>query len=185
MASELAPGFLVAAPSLRDPNFKRSVVLLIDHRQDGSLGFVINRPARVSFEGVIEELELARPDQAPPNVPVLVGGPVSPNTGWIVFDPTASTMPLETTIAVTDRIRVSASKDLLRALAQSPQADHHMLVLGYAGWGEGQLDEEIRQGSWIPVDLAEDVVFDTPHEERWEAALRVVGIDPKLLVQPF
>jgi len=185
MASELAPGFLVAAPSLRDPNFQRSVILLIDHRQDGSLGFVINRPARVSFEGVMDELDLLPPEHQVPDVPVLVGGPVSPNTGWIVFDPTESPISLKTTIEVTNRIRVSASKDLLRELAEAPRPDHHMLVLGYAGWGEGQLDEEIRQGSWIPVDLAEDVVFDTPHDERWQAALQVLGIDPHLIVQPF
>lgn len=186
MASELAPGFLVAAPSLRDPNFRRSVVLLIDHRSDGSLGFVINRPARVRFSGVVEELDLTDEGApAPPDVPVLVGGPVSPNTGWIVFDPTTSPMPLETTIEVTERIRVSASKDLLRELAKTPEAQNHLLVLGYAGWSGGQLDEEIRQGAWIPVDLQEDVVFDTPYEERWERALQVLGIDPRLIVQPM
>lgn len=185
MASELAPGFLVAAPSLRDPNFRRSVVLLIDHRKDGSLGFVVNRPARVTFAGVVDELDLNEEAHPPPDVPVLVGGPVSPNTGWIVFDPTSSPLPLDTTIEVTDRVRVSASKDLLKALAKTPEAKHHLLVLGYAGWGAGQLDEEIRQGSWIPVDLAENVVFETPYEERWEAALQVLGIDPRLIVQPM
>lgn len=187
MASELAPGFLVAAPTLRDPNFSRSVVLLIDHREDGSLGFVINKKARVPFESVIEELELGDDEQPPPDVPVLVGGPVAPNTGWIVFDPTHSPMALETTIEVSPRIRVSASKELLEQLATTPaeEAERHMLVLGYAGWGAGQLDEEIRQGSWIPVDLDEKVVFDAPYEERWELALSVLGIDPRLLVQSF
>lgn len=187
MASELAPGFLVAAPTLRDPNFSRSVVLLIDHREDGSLGFVINKKARVPFESVIEELELGDDQQPPPDAPVLVGGPVAPNTGWIVFDPTDSPMALETTIEVSPRIRVSASKELLEQLATTPaeEAERHMLVLGYAGWGAGQLDQEIRQGSWIPVDLDEKVVFDAPYEERWELALSVLGIDPRLLVQSF
>lgn len=183
MASELAPGFLVASPSLRDPNFRRTVVLLIDHRSDGSLGFVVNRPARVTFEGVVDELDLVEAGQAVPKVPVLVGGPVAPNTGWIVFDPTRSDMPLETTIDVSPHVRVSASKDLLQRLARAPHAERHLLVLGYAGWGSGQLDEEIRQGSWIPVDLDEKVVFDAPYEERWELALSVLGIDPRLIVQ--
>ena len=183
MAAELAPGFLVAAPTLRDPNFRRSVVLLIDHRSDGSLGFIVNRPARVTFAGVVDELELADEGVTPPNVPVMVGGPVAPNTGWIVFDPTRSSMPLETTIEVSDHVRVSASKDLLRELAKSPTGDRHLLVLGYAGWGAGQLDDEIRQGSWIPVDLDEKVVFDADYEDRWELALSVLGIDPKLIVR--
>lgn len=185
MASELAPGFLVAAPSLRDPNFRRSVVLLVDHRSDGSLGFIINRPAHVTFRAVVDELELSDEDVPIPDVPVLVGGPVSPHTGWVVFDSARSELPLESTIEVTDEVRVSASKDLLGALARAPSPEHHMLVLGYAGWGAGQLDQEIQQGSWIPVDLKTDVIFDTPHEERWEAALRSVGIDPRFIVQSF
>ena len=182
MASPVAPGFLVAAPNLLDPNFVQSVVLLIDHRPEGSLGFVVNRPANVTFRGVVEELRMTPEDRPPPEVPVLVGGPVAPHTGWIVFDPTSSEISLDSTIEVSDHIRVSASKELLKELAGATQADRHMLVLGYAGWGAGQLDAELKQGAWIPVDLAEDVVFDLPCEDRWRAALQVLGIDPMLLV---
>lgn len=185
MVSELSPGFLVAAPSLSDPNFRESVVLLIDHRAEGSLGFVVNRPARVTFRGVVEELGLVREGTPPPPVPVLVGGPVAPHTGWIVFDPTRSSMSLDSTIEVSQHIRVSASKELLKDLASTPQARRHMLVLGYAGWGAGQLDDEIRQGAWIPVDLDDGVVFDAPYENRWQKALESLGIDPRFLVNPL
>lgn len=183
MASDLAPGFLVAAPSLLDPNFRQSVVLLIDHRTDGSLGFVVNRPSDITFEGVVQELGIGPEVGAPPEVPVLIGGPVAPHTGWIVFDPTTSDVPLDSTIEVTSHLRVSASRELLRELAQRDQdARRHLLVLGYAGWGAGQLDAEIKQGAWIPVDLDESVIFDTPYENRWNAALAALGIDPLHLV---
>lgn len=182
MAADLAPGFLVASPSLLDPNFVQTVVLLIDHHAEGSLGFVVNRPAKISFSGVVEELGLDVGTNAPPNVPVLSGGPVAPQTGWIVFDPKSSHPASESAIEVSDGIRVSASRELLENLARANHAHRHMLVLGYAGWGAGQLDAEIEQGAWIPVDLDEKVVFDTPYEGRWNAALSVLGIDPRFLV---
>lgn len=183
MLSELAPGFLVAAPNLLDPNFYRSVVLLIDHRKEGSLGFVVNRPASVTFRGVADELGLAAQGKTLPELPVMVGGPVAPHTGWIVFDPrSAVSEPSEGTIAVTERLRVSASRELLRSIAQAPRAVRHMLVLGYAGWGAGQLDSEIKQGVWIPVDLDERIVFETPYAQRWTAALAALGIDPMQIV---
>lgn len=182
MPSQLAPGFLVAAPTLLDPNFNRSVVLLIDHRKEGSLGFIVNRPANVSFKGVADELGLAEPGSRLPDIPVLVGGPVAPHTGWIVFDPGTREITTEGTITVTEQLKVSASRELLKNIAQSPDGERHMLVLGYAGWGAGQLDAEIKQGVWIPVDLDEGIIFETPYQNRWTAALAVLGIDPMQLV---
>lgn len=183
MASELSPGFLVAAPSLLDPNFHRSVVLLIDHRREGSLGFIVNRPANVTFRGVADELGLgAASGRSLPDLPVLVGGPVAPHTGWIVFDPGKAPSSPEGTIAVTERLRVSASRELLKSIAQTEDVRRHMLVLGYAGWGAGQLDAEIKQGVWIPVDLDERIIFDTPYQNRWTAALAALGIDPVQIV---
>jgi putative transcriptional regulator len=184
MASDLAPGFLVAAPNLLDPNFVRSVVLLVDHREEGSLGFVVNRPADIDFAQVIEDLGLPQEGQPAPSVPVMVGGPVSQRTGWIVYEQGAALVdpPDEGTIEVTPNLRVSASRDRLDTLARTPDARSHMLVLGYAGWGAGQLDEEIRQGAWIPVSLDEEVIFQTPFDDRWQTALTHAGIDPRHLV---
>lgn len=182
MASVFAPGFLVAAPGLRDPSFRESVVLLVDHRPEGALGFVVNRPADVSFRSVLQELDLADDGVPSPDVPVLVGGPVAPHTGWIVYDPDRREVPQEARIDVGDSVQVSASRAVLEALASSSDGSRHLLVLGYAGWSAGQLDSEILEGSWIPVDLEASVVFETPYEERWSAALSVLGIDPRHLV---
>lgn len=183
MASDLSPGFLVASPTLVDPNFARSVVLLVDHRSEGSLGFVVNRPADIPFSSVVEELDLPRAEPQPPSIPVLVGGPVSPHTGWIVLGGEQSPWDDEPgTIQVTDSIRISASRERLDELARRGVAERNLLVLGYAGWGAGQLDEEIKQGAWIPVDLDEKVIFDTPFDGRWQAALQCAGIDPLTVV---
>ncbi|MCB9652635.1 MAG: YqgE/AlgH family protein [Deltaproteobacteria bacterium] len=183
MVSELAPGFLVASPSLTDPNFKRSVVLLIDHRPEGSLGFVVNRPAQnVTFRGVVDELGLTPEGYPPPNLPVMVGGPVQPHTGWIVFDPSTAAGTDTDSIKVNDKLRVSASRDFLRDVARERSVSRHLLILGYAGWGAGQLDQEIRQGAWIPVDVTESILFETPWDDRWKGALAALGIEPAHLV---
>jgi putative transcriptional regulator len=181
MASQLAPGFLVAAPSLLDPNFKRSVVLLVDHRPEGSLGFVVNRPADVRLRAMIERLGLSLEDKTIRDASVLVGGPVNPQTGWIVFEQRPSETNPEDVVQLSDRIAVSASRELLEALVTYEGPERMLLVLGYAGWGAGQLDAEISQGAWIPVDFDEKIVFDTPFDERWASALRILGIDPARL----
>jgi putative transcriptional regulator len=186
MASQLAPGFLVAAPSLLDPNFKRTVVLLVDHRPEGSLGFVVNRPAQVRMRAMLERLGLTVPDAPHSDSSVLVGGPVAPQTGWVVFEQgAAASAHSQEVVRVSDRLAVSASRELLQALVAHQGPERMLLVLGYSGWGPGQLDSEIVQGAWIPVDFDDRIVFDTPFDERWASALRILGIDPaRLSVTP-
>lgn len=181
MASELAPGLLVAAPILLDSNFRRTVVLLVDHRPEGSLGFVINRPAQVRLPGMLDALGLRAPNVAPPDAPVLVGGPVAPDTGWLVFEQTPQRSFGDEVVRVSERLAVSASRELLEQTVQGKGPERVLLVLGYAGWGPSQLDGEIAQGAWIPVDLEERIIFDTPYEERWASALHSLGIDPARL----
>lgn len=186
MASQLAPGFLVAAPSLLDPNFKRTVVLLVDHKpQEGSIGFVVNRPAQVQMRSMLERLGLAADDAPHSNSSVLVGGPVNPQTGWVVFEQGAATAQSQEIVRISDRLAVSASRELLQTLVTHQGPERMLLVLGYSGWGPGQLDAEIVQGAWIPVDFDERIVFDTPFDDRWASALRLLGIDPaRLSVTP-
>lgn len=181
MPSELSPGFLVAAPALLDPNFHRTVVLLVDHREEGSLGFVINRPAPVELPEVLDALGLkhggggAKPDG------VLVGGPMAPETGWVLFEQGDKRIDSTEVVAVSDSLGVTASREALAAIVQVGAVKRFVVALGYAGWGAGQLDQEIAQGAWIPVDLDANVVFDTPYAERWAAALALLGIDPARL----
>lgn len=180
VSSRLSPGFLVASPGLLDPNFKRSVVLLVDHTDQGSLGFVINRTSDLELAALAEGVSIPREDVTGQGL-IMVGGPVAPETGWIVLDPRGVTGLPGDTIAVTAGVAVSTSRALLERLMRGELGARQMLVLGYAGWGPGQLDAELAQGAWIPVDLDEGVVFDTGIDNRWGAALRSAGIDPARL----
>jgi putative transcriptional regulator len=187
MASQLAPGFLVAAPALLDPHFRRAVVLLVDHGPKGSLGFVVNRPLDVSLQTMLERigLEVSSPfTQDPRQLTVLSGGPVAAQTGWVLFESAdTSGFDDDDIVRVSDRmaVAVAASRDLLAGLVQRSGDERLLLVLGYAGWGPGQLDAEIAQGAWIPVDFDHRIVFDIPYSERWSSALRILGIDPARL----
>jgi len=182
MSAGLAPGFLVAAPSLLDPNFHRSVVLLVEHHAQGALGFVINRPATATLGALFGELGLDPASDVAVDAPVMVGGPVSPNTGWIVMDWAEGQAARDDVVVVAGGIGVSTSRDVLASIARGEGPARHLLVLGYAGWGPGQLDDEIRAGAWIPVDLDARIVFDLPFDGRWRAALAVLGIDPARIV---
>lgn len=179
VSDSLAPGFLVASPALRDPNFLRTVVVLVEHGPDGSLGFIVNRPAPVSFDQVAELLGLDPSPEVSDSTPVFTGGPVAPQSGWILFDPAdVHESILADAVAVSEHLAVSASRNLLDAIATDDGPRRRLLALGYAGWGPGQLDGEFARGVWVPVDLDDEIVFDTPASERWHAALTSAGIDP-------
>jgi putative transcriptional regulator len=158
-------------------------VLLVDHRPEGALGFVINRPANLTLSGMVEALGLRPGSSTLPDSPVLVGGPVAPDTGWLVFEQPPQLDADEQIVQVTQHIAVSASRELLETIVtgSGPVPAKLLLVLGYAGWGPGQLDAEIEHGAWIPVDIDERIVFDAPYDERWALALRTLGIDPARL----
>ncbi len=181
MPSSLAPGFLVAAPSLLDPNFRRSVVLLVEHLPEGSLGFVVNRPADVELRSMLDQLGLTASASQRLRSPVLVGGPVLPQRGWVVFEQGRVSAGSDDVVRISDRLAASASRELLEALICDDGPERMLLILGYAGWGPGQLDAEIAQGAWIPVDFDERIVFDTPFDDRWSSTLRILGIDPARL----
>src|SRR5690349_9309609 len=161
--SSLAPGFLVAAPILRDPNFAGTVVLMVEHSEQGALGFVVNREAAAGLRKVLGQLGIGD-TPVRHEVPVMVGGPVSPQTGWIVFEAQEKRVDnreRDDVLMVTESLGVSASKQFLIEAVKGDVAIRAMLVQGYAGWGPGQLETELRQGVWIPVDLDARVLFDT------------------------
>jgi putative transcriptional regulator len=185
VGNELSPCFLVAAPSLSCPFFNHTVVLLVDHREDGSLGFVINKPADLPLDALLEQVGIDTDDGAPTGSQVMLGGPVSPETGWVVFDPTRGLHPNEGVLTLGQGLGVSANMQVLEDIAKGKGPESYLMVLGYAGWGPGQLDDEIREGAWIAVDLDPSLVFETPIEDRWSAALGKLGIDPARVAGTF
>lgn len=173
----LAPSLLVAMPQLLDPNFHRAVVLLVHHDAEGTLGVVVNRTTDLGAPELCESISMEWPGD--PDAPVDWGGPVQPETGWLLFDGPAT--EIEETRDVTPGIHFSGSLDLLRSMLASPP-DHLRVMLGYAGWGPGQLEVELAEGAWLvaPVDPA--VVFDVDPEAMWTTVVRSLGIEPATLV---
>ncbi|KYF47698.1 hypothetical protein BE08_36060 [Sorangium cellulosum] len=182
-ASVLAPGFLIASPPLGDPNFDKTVVLLAVHSEGGALGFVVNRPAPMtlgellSFAGYGSDLK----DPAP----VYLGGPVQPSSGWILCLDPALGAEESGVIPVGSRVRVTSSRGAFDALAADAvrgavAADprRRTVLLGYSGWGPGQLEREIAAGAWLPVPLDERILFDVAADRRWEQAYAVLGLSP-------
>ncbi len=168
---------------MRCPFFNHTLVLLIDHGDEGSFGFVINRMTDLGIGDVFNEVGVTGDAAEAVEAPVLLGGPVSPESGWILYDAEGVPQPaVGKTIAVGDRISCSASVELLERIARGDGPETCAMMLGYSGWGAGQLESEMKQGSWIPVDLDYALIFDTPIDQRWEAALATLGIDPARVI---
>jgi len=159
------------------------VILIVEHGENGSLGFIVNRPSPVRFTEVATALglEIARGTR----VPVYVGGPVSPQSGWVLFDPRdVAKDHLDDAIVLSESLAVSASRKLLSSIASGGRARRQALALGYSGWSTGQLDDEFRRGVWLPAPIDPSVVFETDPEERWTRVLRDLGIEPGRIVNP-
>lgn len=176
-SSNLAPGLLLAMPQLADPNFSRAVVLMIEHGDLGSFGLVINHPSPIRAAELLDSLEMSwRGDDS---AVVWAGGPVSPSTGWVLHEPVGIAQAgVGGTIAITSSISLSTSPDRLRAIASQPPRNIRLL-LGYSGWGPGQLATEMARGAWLHTSADPRLVFATPADEMWDTAMRSLGIDPR------
>lgn len=175
----LAPGLLIAMPQLVDPNFTRSVVLMIEHNDSGSFGLVINQPSPLSARELLDSLEMSW--GGADDAPVWSGGPVSPGTGWVLHEPVATIADGPGTAAVGPGVDLSTSPERLRLLARRPP-DRLRILLGYSGWGPGQLAREMAEGAWLHADLDPAIVFDLAPDEMWRAAVASLGINPDAVV---
>ncbi len=180
-ASSLAPGFLVASPTLDDPNFAGSLVLMAEHHPEGALGFVVNRAGPITVADVLDGLDgglrAAAEARGRTDAPVLVGGPVQPERLWILFQP-GPHAPEEGAVVVGAGVSLGGSRELLEALVRAEAPRPFALLLGYAGWAPLQLEHEVAAGAWVPMALHQDLVFGVPLEQRWESAVRRLGLDP-------
>jgi putative transcriptional regulator len=178
VSSELAPSFLVAMDLIVDPNFQRSVVLMLEYDEaQGAVGLVVNRSTDLRFAEPCDNLEISCSDKDPRTVDW--GGPVQQDQGWVLLgDEAAEGLEVETALP---GIHWSRGQDALERMARAPRLGGR-IFLGYAGWGAGQLEEEIAQGSWLVVPPCEGIVFEAPLEEMWERAVRSLGIEPATLV---
>jgi putative transcriptional regulator len=170
----LANHFLIAMPSLRDPNFARTVTLICEHSGDGAMGIVINRGTDLRLTDVLEQMNIDGSRSHHRDMAVYLGGPVQSNRGFVLHEPLGS---WESTLAVTDRLGVSTSRDILAALAENRGPQRVLLALGYAGWAAGQLEHEIGENTWLSGPADHQILFDTPVEARWAAAAQHLGVN--------
>ncbi len=176
--SYLSGQLLIAMPSMPDPRFSRTVIYMCAHNADGAMGLVINRGIdSLSFPDLLEQLGI---DTVSNNqqIHVLFGGPVESGRGFVLHSPDYQQ---EATLVVDEKIALTATVDILKAIAGGMGPQQSLLALGYAGWGPGQLDGELKANGWLHVAADEDLVFDLGLETKWERALKKIGIDPSML----
>ncbi len=181
MQSELtvAPGLLIAMPQLLDPNFHKTVVLMLEHDDHGSFGLVVNRPGGAALAELLEGIEILWEGEA--GEVAWSGGPVQPETGWILHEPIGALNDEKGTLEIVSGLCLSSAPTALRLVANRPP-DRLRFILGYSGWGPGQLQHELAEGAWVHSDVTPEFLFDTPFDRMWDASLRRIGIDPDMLV---
>jgi putative transcriptional regulator len=179
MASTLQNHFLVAMPTLTDSFFYRSVVYLCEHDQNGAMGLIINRPTKVMLEELLSHLEIDNHADSIKTTPVLFGGPIQKGQGMVIHD--QSEIEWKSSLQLTDDVILTTSTDILEAIGTEQGPDHVLVTLGYAGWGAGQLEQELAENSWLTVPATHQLLFDTPAEERWQAAAKLLGVDINLI----
>lgn len=179
---ELTPGslrdhFLIAMPGLNDSSFAHTVTYICEHSAQGAMGVVINLATPMLLKEIFAQMDLKdQSDQG--ELIVMSGGPVQPERGFVLHSPDSK---WQSTLEISPDISLTASRDIIAALADGSGPKHALIALGYAGWGEGQLEAEIAANSWLTVAADKNIIFNTPLEQRWTAAAQALGIDVNLI----
>ena len=161
-------------PGMADPNFNSTVTLICEHNTEGALGIIINRPIEMKLGGLFEQLNLSSSNQLVVHNPVLGGGPVAQERGFVVHSPLGT---FESSVAVSADLQLTVSRDVIGAIAAGKGPDKSLVALGYAGWEAGQLEAEMLANTWLSVPASPEVVFDVPYEDRWNIAAQTIGIN--------
>jgi putative transcriptional regulator len=174
----LSGQLLIAMPGMADPRFHRTVIYLCAHNRDGAMGLVVNKLfGNITFSDLLEQLELDAPAKGA-DAPVYYGGPVESGRGFVLH---STDYVREGTLVVDEDVALSATLDILRAMAKGGGPQRSILLLGYAGWGPGQLDAEIQANGWLTAPCNEALLFDNNLESKWERSIATLGVDPRML----
>ncbi len=179
---ELRPGslrdhFLIAMPGLNESSFAHTVTYICEHSDKGAMGLVINSATAMQLSEIFSQMDLHYSPSIGEQL-IMAGGPVQPERGFVLH---SSETQWQSTLRVSSELSLTASRDIIVALAQGRGPKECLITLGYAGWGEGQLEQEIAENSWLTVPANKDIIFTTPCENRWAAAAQVLGIDVNLI----
>jgi putative transcriptional regulator len=170
--------FLIAMPSMVDPNFAGSLTYICEHNEQGALGVVVNRPIEMTLKALFEQIEIPLTDQRRGDMPVYFGGPVQVDRGFVLHRPPGA---WQSTLSVNGELALTTSRDVLQAVGEGRGPEQILVSLGYAGWAPGQLEQELSQNAWLTVGARADVIFDLPPEARFAAAMDLLGVDPMRL----
>ena len=165
---------LIAMPGMLDPNFSSTVTLICEHNTEGALGIIINRPMNLNLGGLFDQLDLSDADEDAASSPVLNGGPVAPERGFVLHDPGEN---FESSVTVSPDIQLTMSRDVIDSIAAGGGPEKSLVALGYAGWQPGQLEAEILQNTWLNVPASSEIIFDVPFGDRWSSAANSLGVD--------
>ncbi len=169
--------FLIAMPNMADPHFSRSLTYICEHTDQGALGVVVNKPINLTLAQLFQQVEIPFDDptsSAQARQPVYFGGPVQTDHGFVLHQPAGT---WNASLAINSDIALTASKDVLEAMARGAGPERAMVTLGYAGWGAGQLEDEIQRNGWLTVRADPNVIFDSPPADRMTAAMGMLGLN--------
>ncbi|MBS0352143.1 MAG: YqgE/AlgH family protein [Proteobacteria bacterium] len=162
--TSLANHFLVALPSLEDPNFSKAVVYIYEHNEEGALGLIINKPLSMQLNDVLKHLNINTQSEQVGSQIVMMGGPVGQEHGFVLYEESAE-------------IYLSSSKETLVAIAEEKGPNQYLVTLGYSGWQAGQIEEELQRNDWLIVPSDNKILFNTPIDQRWETTAKIIGVD--------
>jgi len=165
---------LIAMPSLGDSYFNKTVTYICEHNDEGAMGLIINSPVNITLNELLAQLDADKDESPELSQQVLTGGPVSPDRGFVLHSPQKA---WSSSLALSDEIMITTSKDILMSLGSEEAPEKFMVTLGYAGWGPGQLEQELQDNSWLTIPADSDILFHTPIEQRWKKSAEKIGID--------
>ncbi len=173
--TNLTNHLLIAMPSMTDPTFEHSVLYVCEHQKEGAIGLIINKPMVYPLSVVFEQLNVSPKRMEKNNDPLLFGGPVQPERGFVIH---RGKGVWRSSICLQDDVTVTTSNDIIRAIAEDTGPDQVIVTLGYASWGEDQLIEEVKKNIWLVCPYNHELMYDVPFEKRWEyAGKELIGID--------
>ena len=177
--STLCGKLLIAMPGIGDGRFSHAVILVCSHGPDHAMGLILNKPVPgLNLPQLLDQLDVPSEIKLPPR-PVLDGGPVGRDRGFVLHSD--DFMSEESTLEISDGVCMTATREVLHAIASEAPPRHAVLALGYAGWGEGQLEDELSENAWLVADATPVLIYGHDHETKWAMAMDSLGIDPSRL----
>ena len=171
--TSLANHLLIAMPSLTDPNFERTVIYVCEHHVQGTVGLIINRPLQFPLGMVFEQMQIEPIRVENNQLPLLFGGPVQPERGFVIHRPIGG---WRSSLALRDDVTVTTSNDIIRAIAADEGPKDVLVTLGYAGWNENQLEQEVMDNVWLVCPYKPELLYEVPFNKRWEYAGLSIGV---------